>query len=293
MATWRQPENTEIFGVKYRPMFIYKIILFLVLLILTVCNVKGQNNDPVPEISQINRNIAEITDPESIQMILDDFLIPESAEALDRIEIIDVSDIGFGDNDILVLYPTLEVHLIDDPSPALEEIMRGWSLDEQRRDAGAGLDADYFYPHHADTLPMEEIDESELELVQNSIIADLLQSVNRNYDEDEISLRFERDDEGFTFQLWNYDEDALAFSPRPPATPDSVEVNDLLYVLYSDSTVVADTTLHDIMYINKTVEETIYSPPVDEGDMIQTQSLPGSESFNFNIDELNLNSRRE
>lgn len=257
-------------------------VVIVIFLVSTTISEAFQDT-PVPEISQIHRNIAEISDTDHIQTILDDFLIPADAEEIDRIEIIDVSDIGFGDNDILVIYPSLDVHMIDQPSPDLAETMRQWNLDEQRMDADIGLDADYFYPGHADTLPRVEVQETEIELVQNSIVADLLESIDRNYQDPNLSLRFERDEEGFTFQIWNYEEDAFAFNPRPPATPDTILVNDFLYMMYSDSTVAADTTLHDIMYINKTVEETIYMPPEPVTEEIQTQNLPGENTFDIKL----------
>lgn len=232
-----------------------------------------------PELSQVFRSIAEINEQESIQYLIEELFLPETAEDINRVEIIDVSNIGFGTNDILIFYPTQNVYKIEDYPPDLTEMMRNWSIQEQRRDATNNLTADYFYPAHADTLPPSEIPETQIELAQNSFISDIIASLDRNYEDTPISMRFERNEDSFVFQMWDYNEDAFSFSPRPRIA-DSVAVNDFLYVLYSDSTVVADTTLFDILYINKSVEETIYVPPVDELEpRIQTQNLPGSNSF--------------
>lgn len=265
-------------------MRIRHFLIITALLFVSPCNnllEARQQNIPDPEVSQIFRNIAEITDPASIQIILDDFLLPENVDEIERLEVIDVSNIGFGSNDVLVVYPSQNVYLIDQPTPQLAEIMRGWSIQEQRRDA-ENLGSQYFYPAHADTLERWEIDESEIELVQNSLISDLLLSLERNYNDMPISLRFERDYETFTFQMWNYNEDAFEFSPRPPGVADSIAVNDFLYVLYSDSTVIADTTMYDVIYINKTVEETIYLPPISQEPVIQIETLPGAHAFDLN-----------
>ena len=247
-------------------------------------SIEARQLNQEPEVSQIFRNIAELSDPASIQTIFEDFFITENIEEVDRIEIIDVSDIGFGSNDIMVVYPSRNVYMLDQPSPQLAEVMRSWSIREQRRDAENTLTADYFYPAHADTLERWEVEESEIVLVQNALISDILESLNRNYVDMPISLRFERGEleEGFTFQMWNYNEDAFSFSPRP-ARADSISVNDFLYVIYSDSTVVADTTLYDVIFINKSVQETIYLPPMREAPVIQTHNLPGAAAFDLSV----------
>lgn len=249
--------------------------------ILSLTSLLSAQEISEPEISQVFRPIAEINDFESIQTLIDALLLAETAEETNRIEIIDVSNIGFGTNDVLIFYPSLSVYRIDNYPPDLTAQMREWSIEEQRTDGLNTLSSDYFYPFHADTLDRSEVEEPEITLVQNSLISDILESLNRNYSDMPISLRFERGEigEGFTFQMWNYNENAFNFTSRP-ARSDSIAVNDFLYVLYSDSTVVADTTMYDILYINKTVEETIYMPPEGQFEQrIQTQNLPGGNSF--------------
>ncbi len=251
-------------------------MLFILLMLPAFLSV-SQDRPSVaePEVSQIFRNIADITDRASIALILEDFLIPEDADQVDRIEIIDISNIGFGRDDIVVVYPSMNVYIVEQPSRELAEIMRSWGVQEHRRDASNELEPDYFYPAFADTLTEAEIQERQLELVLGSVISDLLESVNRNYDDLPLSLRFERDDEGFTFQLWNYDNDAFAFKPRPPAAPDSIGVYDFLYMVSADTTIISDTVMYDIMYINKSVQEIIELPPEPAGRQeIRTTTLP-------------------
>lgn len=257
-----------------------KIYFIFLILLATTPALFAQEQVKNPEVSQVFRSIAEIDEPSAIQYFIDQLLLAETAEETNRIEVIDVSNIGFGTNDILIFYPSQNVYLIENYPPALTEQMREWSITERRVDALNSQTEDHFYPAHADTLDPAQIEEPQIELVQNSLIADILVSLERNYTDMPISLRFERGEEGFIFQMWDYNEDAFSFSPRPPGVADSVAVNDFLYVLYSDSTIVADTTLYDILYINKSVEETIYTPPVEElNPRIQTQTLPGASAF--------------
>ncbi len=254
-----------------------QIFSLLLLLILPAFSSAGQDRPTVaePEVSQIFRNIAEITDRASIELILNDFLIAEDVDQVERIEIIDVSNIGFGRDDIVVVYPSLNVYIVEQPSRELAEIMRSWGIQEQRRDASNELTPDYFYPDFADTLTETEIQERQIELVQSSIISDLLESVNRNYTDLPFSLRFERDHEGFTFQMWNYDRDAFSFNPRPPAVPDSIGVYDFIYMVSADTTIIADTLMYDIMYISKSVQEIIQLPPEPaDRQEIRTTRLP-------------------
>ncbi|MDI6401634.1 hypothetical protein QLX67_06480 [Balneolaceae bacterium ANBcel3] len=256
------------------------IVSIFTLLFINIPLSKAQSSFESPEVSQIFRNIVEITDESSIQIILDDFFITENVEDVERIEIIDISDVGFGSNDILVIYPSRNVYVLDQPSPSLLEDMRTWSITEQRRDGLNTLSADYFYPHHADTLDRSEISETEMELVMGSMISDVIESVNRNYHDMPISMRFERGglDEGFTFQIWNYNEDAFSFQSRP-ARADTIAVNDFLYVVFNDSTVVADTTKYDVLYISHSSEKTIYIPPFEEQYIQNDGPLPGHTLF--------------
>ncbi|WP_340106288.1 Sec7 domain-containing protein [Rhodohalobacter sp. 8-1] len=229
-------------------------------------------------VSQIFRPTAELTQQDAIREFLSGLLLPGDAQDIERIEVVDITNNGFGPDDMVVVHPSMEMYIIDQPDPGISEIMRSWNFEEQQRDASNELSADYFYPEGADTLDLNFVSEEEMmDLVQNSILSDLLESLNRNYNALPISLRLERDQEGFTFQMWDYQREAFSFSPRPPATPDSIGVYDMMYVLYSDSTIVADTTYYDLMYINRTVENTIYLPEEDEvvTDRFDTVRLPG------------------
>jgi len=254
------------------------IYLLLIFLVLSVSNSNSQDLTRNPEVTQIFRPIAVINDPGSIETLLDAYLIAINPSDVEMLEIIDVTNNGFGPDDIMVVYPMLEVFYLEGAPPDVEEIMRGWSFEDRRRDSD-NLPADYFYPAHADTLESWEIEESEIVLVENSLISDLLASLNRNYNTDPISILFQRDSDGFTFQMWRFDENAFRFSPRPPATPDSIAVHDLMYVLYSDSTIVADTTYYDLIYVNRTIEDIIYLPGrEDQFRPFETRSLPGSQA---------------
>lgn len=263
--------------------FLGAIILFSTVTI----TLSAQNLANRADVSQIFRPSAELTDTESIRELLSGLILPDDPSEVERIEVIDITNNGFGPDDMLVVHPSMNMYIIEQPDPDIAEIMRSWNFEEQQRDASNELSADYFYPDGADTLDLNLISEEQMvDLVQNSILSDLLESLNRNYNAMPISLRLERDQEGFTFQMWDYQREAFSFSPRPPATPDSIGVHDMMYVLYNDSTIVADTTYYDLMYINRTVENTIYLPEEEEviTDRFDTIRLPGIPQSRARLD---------
>ena len=259
--------------------YLQRIFYFILIVgVLSVTKLSGQDLSLSAEVTQIFRPVAVIEDPASIELILEAYILTVDASEVEKIEIIDITNNGFGNDDFLVVYPSLEVFELINTPPEIEELMRAWSFAELRR-TGLNLDPDYFYPHHADTLESWQLEETDMQLVQSSLISDILLSLNRNYNELPFSLRLERDEDGFTFQMWNFNENAFRFTPRPPATPDSVAVHDLMYVLYSDSTIVADTTYYDLIYVNRTIEDIIYLPGrEDQFRSFETRNLPGSQA---------------
>lgn len=94
-----------------------------------------------------------------------------------------------------------------------------------------------------------------------------MESLERNYKAKPISFRFERDEEGFTYQIWNHKLDAFEFNPRPK-TGNGLGSN-LLYLLYRESSLVAKDTLTDIIFLNKTVEDSVILPQVVQRDFIR------------------------
>jgi hypothetical protein len=242
----------------------YRLLVALVLIIVagSMSIVSAQPVLELSKVSQIFRNIAVITDTTTIKIIFDDYLIPEFIDETEKIEIIDIGGIGFGSNDILIIYPSLRVYMLEDPSPDMANVMRDWSISELRRDASNELGGNYFYPAFADTMKVIPTLEMQRELVQNALIADILESLERNYKAKPISLRFERDNEGFTFQIWNHEPDSFAFSPRPKNSPGNIGTNDLVYLLYRESKVVAEDTLTDVIFFNRSVRDSVYMPPI-------------------------------
>lgn len=284
------------YGYRYKANIMVAFILVFFMGVMQPDPVLGQVQDGGQEqtqpsnqrptrVGQIFPSVAEVFDKEIIDMILYDFFIPADLEDITKVEVIDITGNGWGNNDVLVVYPMESIFAIEGPSPDLVEIMRSWSFDEFRRDAD-NLNADAFYPMEADSLLENNLpvpDEDRTNVAQAAILSDLIASLDRNYQDDDINLRFQRDENGLTFQFWNFNNEALNFTPRPPAVSDTVTVFDLMQVTVFDSTTVATTTMYDMFMVQATEEETVYLPWSEAADPPQSydeNKRPGLGSGN-------------
>jgi hypothetical protein len=82
--------------------------------------------------------------------------------------------------------------------------------------------------------------------------------LERNYQDLPIKLYFERDQQTATFEIWGYNPVKLQYKTAPPVMPDTVTAYDIVHVLRQDTLVVADTTLYDLLFIQRTVSDTVF-----------------------------------
>jgi len=240
--------------------------------VILVCIVASTSSFAQPKIevssvTQVFRNIAVITDTSTIQVIFDEFLIPEFLEETEKIEILDVAGIGFGTFDILIVYPSIRVYLLENTNPDLANIMRNWSISELRRDASNNLDATYFYPAYADTLQTPIPSNLQADLVTNALLADILESLERNYKIKPISFRFERDEEGFTYQIWNHESEAFQFSPRPILIGNKIGTSSDNKI--TGNSIARSNNSSEFIFITKTIEDSVFLPQAIQREYIK------------------------
>ena len=84
-----------------------------------------------------------------------------------------------------------------------------------------------------------------------------MRGVNRNYADEPINIWFQRDASGVTYEMWGYNIDSLDFNAPPPAVPDSITTYDMVHVFTSDTLIHADSTMFDLIYVYKTVVDTV------------------------------------
>lgn len=217
----------------------------------------GQAQQAV-DFGQVTRPVVQIGDAGQIAFLLDALIILTEEETT-LLEIIDITSNGFGPDDVVVVHPTMETHKLPPVLPAdVQNIMSGWQLEANTQFDGANEPAASFNPEIDATLQTQQ------EKAERAIMYDLLRSLERNYRDQPVSLLLERNPDAFTFQMWDYNERALSYSPPPPAQPDTVSAFDMFYVIRSDSVIIADTTLFDVFFVSKKVEETVWMPDVPD-----------------------------
>jgi len=169
---------------------------------------------PSVDFSQATRSLVEVVDSSTIDFLMFElFLAP--LQRPDRIQVIDVTRNGFGPDDVLIVYPSAEVFLIPEFVPDSVQAMMGmWRPEvDYRMDSGnmpsSALAA--LIANESDTARQAE----------NAILYDLVQAVERSYRDLPVAILFERDSLGFSFQLWDYNRDAMRYAPRPAFVSDS------------------------------------------------------------------------
>jgi len=228
--------------------------LFVILLILPILPAAAQNGTTV---DQKMIRVATVTDPNLIQFFLFEFLITETA--VDHLEIIDATGNGFGIEDLVKCYPSERIY-VPTPSDTAQKVMNGWKFTAN-------------YQIVTQNSPPEVFEGTKSDAAQNGILAALLRGLLRNYKESPIKLYFERDAKTATFEMWGYSPSRLSYSAAPPAMPDTITAYDVLSVTYQDTLVVADTTIYDLLYISRTVSDTVFVG-LDEFDIKTPADLP-------------------
>lgn len=241
-------------------------ILFFLLLIFPPTPLFPQNGTTV---DQKMIRIASVTDQNLIQFFLFEFLITDTA--VTKMEIIDATGNGFGVEDLVKCYPSERIY-VPTPSDTAQKVMNNWKFTAN-------------YQIVTQNSPPEVFEGTKSDAAQNAILAGLLRGLQRNYKELPMKLYFERDAKTATFEMWGYSPSRLSYTAAPPAMPDTITSYDLLAVTYQDTLVVADTTIYDLLYISRTISDTVFVGLDDFGvktpaDLPPVESKPNAKSKN-------------
>lgn len=166
------------------------------------------------DFTQVTRPVVQVVDSSTIDYLLFELFI-EPLEPPTRLQVIDVTQNGFGPDDVMVSYPSVEVFVIPEFIPdSVQTIMSGWTPEvEYRMDSG--------------NMPSETLasligsGSGDGQRAEGAILYDVVQAVERSYRDMPVSLLFQRDSIGFSFQLWDYNRPAMSVSERSDLLPDS------------------------------------------------------------------------
>jgi len=166
------------------------------------------------DFTQVTRPVVQVVDRETIDYLLFELFI-EPLEYPNRLQVIDVTQNGFGPDDVMVSYPSVEVFVIPELIPdSVQTIMSGWQPEvEYRMDSG-----------NMSSEALASLIGSERDAVrraEGAILYDVVQAVERSYRDIPVALLFQRDSVGFTFQLWDYNEPSMEVVERNDLLPDS------------------------------------------------------------------------
>lgn len=228
------------------------------LLLVTGFQVRESQAQSSVDFSQVTRPVVQINEQQLITFMLDALIILTEEET-EMLEVIDITSNGFGPDDVVVVHPSMEAHKLPPVLPSdVQDMMNGWQLEANTQFDGANAPAETYNP------VLDPAAATEGPRAEQAILYDLLRSLERNYLGQPISILFERDKEAFSFQMWDFNEQSLKYAPPPPAQPDTVNAYDMLYVVRNDSLIISDTTMFDVFFVSKKVEETIWMPDVPE-----------------------------
>ena len=92
------------------------------------------------------------------------------------------------------------------------------------------------------------------------VLANIIYALERVYKDIPMELYFKRDSTGIRFDFWGYNPDSLVYRPGGPIGYELSTAYDLMYIQRSDTTIISDTTLYDLIFIYKTMVDTMYMP---------------------------------
>ncbi|RMF69064.1 MAG: hypothetical protein D6743_02525 [Calditrichaeota bacterium] len=218
------------------------MLMFWALCLLQMAAKGGAEKGGEVTVDKMTVPVVSIQDPSLIDFFVSEFFIAETL--VTRLEIIDATRNGFGEDDLVKTYPSEQIYF-PVPSDSAQKIMNSW-----RFKANFQIVTENRAPEEFENLPQQK--------AENGILASILRGVNRNYQDQPINIWFQRDSSGVTFEMWGFKESALTYSPPPPPVPDSVVTYDLVHVIRSDTLLNTDSTLYDLIYVYKTVSDTLY-----------------------------------
>ncbi len=164
------------------------------------------------EFDQLTRPLAALLDSTQIRAILDALLIPATGR-VDRVDVIDVTANGFGPDDLVLLYPSMETYEVGADVPRLlQESMKSWEIA-----------ADYRLDATREESMRVASDAHNRQDARAALTGDVLGAIARYYEGDEFDLRMSQDTAGVRLEIWNYDPASLRYRlPLQPVARDTL-----------------------------------------------------------------------
>lgn len=256
-----------------RSKLISQIYVFLLLFAGSVLSQAQAQSFEMPTIDQVMISRAEVRDKALIAKILEVSMITESPDQVERIYFLDVTNNGFGDNDMIVTYPSNKVYMYV-ATDEIKQITKHWPPVGGKR-----LDLAEFDPEFYENLDPAQ-DSTDMAL--KWMMAGTLRSINNNLVSTDmpIKLFFERSEDGIKFNVWGYegsDADALKWKPENLANRrgETERDYDIVRILReAESKIIERGREIEAYYLYHSVKDTVFMAPPDSGSF---QPRPDSE----------------
>lgn len=172
--------------------------LMIVCAIVMATRINAQNTIAV---QQEVIPVTYIFDKEIITSVIESNLIPANPDSVTKIRFIDITRNGFGDNDLLTLYPSeLTYPFIVDT--LLSNVMQSWRFNTGSQLVTQNRPPEFFEQLHSGNSFSD---------AENWILAGMLRRLNQCYSGVPIKLYFARDSTGTVrLDLWGLDTSAAA-----------------------------------------------------------------------------------
>ncbi|MBM3324550.1 MAG: hypothetical protein FJY66_02655 [Calditrichaeota bacterium] len=159
-------------------------------------------------------------------------------EAIERIMLVDVMNDGFDETDVVLLYPTGRVLRLRPISPALDSLLRSFTVPVNVAVYEARKQAAYF-----DTLASKNIGPKSLGY---GLLSGLSRAIERGYHGTDVEGTFKFSLTGASLMAWNFDSVRIYFPPPEPTPRDTIVLTNVLERI---DTVV----IHDTVYVSDAV----------------------------------------
>ncbi len=219
--------------------------------------------------------MAIVRDRPIIQMILEENTLPGfDPDSVEYLQILDATNNGFGDEDIVVVFPWQKAYTFF-ASPRLKENMKTWEVSSGNEVITENREPQYFEQKKA---------ADSTEMAKNWMLASILRGVNNNYSDIPMKIYFERKSDGtIKFNTWGYSRKKEALKWKKPQYMPGQAANNpkVIHISRVDSvtTYIANTTLYDQIYIYQQTRDTVYiaadSTKLTASRMISTKFQPG------------------
>lgn len=152
------------------------------------------------DFDQLTRPVATITDTSKVKTMLTELLIAP-AGPVSHADVVDFTGNGFGPDDLIILYPSLESYLVGSDVPrGLQEAMKTWEIK-----------ADYRLDATIDDSQKIAADAHRRQDAKAALMGSVLSAVGQFYQGDAINMRLAQDSLGVRLEMWNFDPDAMRY----------------------------------------------------------------------------------